>query len=288
MKLKSVLNPVYVYKKRDLIKPTLKVKHTLYSRLIHQWLKAHNILLTANDRRVAALKNIHRGRRCFIVGNGPSLLIGDLDKLKGEIAFASNKIYLAFDETQWRPTYYSVIDALVAENNRSTINNLDLCKIFHEHVRSFIGHAKDIVWLSGFSGSNSDRADEDGFSLDVLKGVYAGASVIYPQIQLAFYMGIREIYLIGLDFSFDVPKSTGRISASGEVVESQGEVNHFHPEYRKPGETWTMPLLDVQYKAFVNAKRAVESHGGGIYNASRKTALDVFPRVDFDSIVSVP
>lgn len=88
-----------------------------------------------------------------------------------------------------------------------------------------------------------------------------------------------------MDFSFNVPKSTGRSCASGEVLEHQGEINHFHPEYRKPGETWTVPLLDLQYIAFLAAKRAVEARGGCIFNASRKTALDIFPRVDFDNVV---
>ena len=123
------------------------------------------------------------------------------------------------------------------------------------------------------------------FSDNALKGVYGGWTVIYPQIQLAFFMGIREIYLIGVDFTFDVPKPTGKICQHGEILQHQGEVNHFHPEYRQPGETWTMPMLDLQRKAFSAAKVAIEAGGGSIYNASRKTALDIFPTADFDSIM---
>ena len=118
-----------------------------------------------------------------------------------------------------------------------------------------------------------------------LKGVYGGWTVLYPQIQLAFFMGMREIYLIGVDFTFDVPTSTGKTCQHGEILTHKGEINHFHPEYRKPGETWTMPQLELQRKAFSAAKMAVEAQGGCIYNASRETALDVFPTVDLDSIM---
>ena len=90
----------------------------------------------------------------------------------------------------------------------------------------------------------------------------------------------------GLDFSFEVAsKPTGETAMGNQVLVSAGEVNHFHPDYRKPGETWTMPKLELQYRAFQAAKKAIEENGGLIFNASRKTALDVFPRVDFDQVV---
>jgi hypothetical protein len=235
---------------------------------------------------VAAFKNKHWGKRCFIIGNGPSLKIADLDQLKGEITFACNKIYLAFDQTDWRPTYYSVLDVLVAENNKDKINGLNLCKVFHEYVRPYMKGADDIIWLHGLPDPVGDGNQEGKFSTDALKGVYGGWTVLYPQIQLAFYMGIRTIYLIGVDFSFIVPERTGRTCASGDILEHQGEVNHFHPEYRKPGETWTVPLLDLQYKAFLSARKTFEANGGVIINASRKTALDVFPCADFDTVMA--
>lgn len=279
MKLKNLLNPFYLYENKALVMPRLKVA-------LGRWLRSQGIPLTASDRQVAALKNRHRGNRCFIIGNGPSLKIDDLERLKGEVTFACNKIYLAFDQTDWRPTYYSVLDVLVAETNKAVIDGLELRKIFCINVMPYFADAKDIIWLHTIPEPYLEGDRQGAFSLDVLEGVYGGWTVIFPLIQLAYYMGIREIYLLGVDFSFSVPESTGRMCASGEILEYQGEVNHFHPEYRKPGEQWTVPRLDKQYKAFRAAKKVVESHGGHIFNASRKTALDVFPIVDFDALVN--
>lgn len=292
MKIKNLLNPLYIYERRTIVRPFLidvlkpylrSMNH--WTKDVYRWVRAHGIPVTINDRRVAALKDKHRGQRCFIIGNGPSLRVKDLDRLKSEVTFACNKIYLAFDETEWRPTYYSILDVLVAENNRTDVNGLNLCKVFHEDVSSFFSDANDIIWLKGLSEPLIDGEYDGGFSTNVLEGVYGGWTVIYPQIQLAFFMGIREIILIGVDFSFEVPMLTGRTCSSGDILEYRGEINHFHPEYRKPGETWTVPLLDLQHKAFLAAKRTVEAHGGHISNASRKTALDVFPVVDFDKVV---
>ncbi len=49
-------------------------------------------------RRLAELKDVHKGKRAFIVGNGPSLKQTDLSKLKNEVTFAMNCFYLAFPE----------------------------------------------------------------------------------------------------------------------------------------------------------------------------------------------
>ena len=250
-----------------------------------QPLKSRGWFLSGDERKVAGLKDIHKGRRCFIVGNGPSLKIQDLDLLKSEITFACNKIYLAFNETEWRPTYYSVLDILVAENNADMITKLPLCKIFLDDLRSYFPTAKDIIWIRSLPAPKVKGEYVGMFSDNALKGVYGGWTVIYPQIQLAFFMGIKQIYLIGVDFAFDVPQRTGKICQHGEILQHQGERNHFHPEYRRPGETWTMPRLDLQLKAFAASQKAIEGRGGCIYNASRRTALEVFPKADFDSIV---
>jgi len=238
------------------------------------------------EHRLMALEDIHKGKRGFIIGNGPSLQINDLDRLKNEITFASNKIYLAFDQTAWRPTYYTVLDVLVAQNNQHAISQLkNLTKIFDKAVEPYFGRDKNIIWLSYCAPSTQDGELLFDFSTDAFLGIYPGWSVIYEQLQLAFYMGIREIYLIGIDFKFVLSPSTERQSLHGEILAHQGEINHFHPDYRQMGEQWTTPQLDKQYQAFICAKDTLEKYGGAIYNASRKTALDVFPQVDFDTIV---
>jgi hypothetical protein len=286
MKLRNVSNPAYLFENRKKILPKLVAGCKRPFFFFRRLLLAQGVVITKNDKRIVALKDKHGGQRCFVLGNGPSLRTQDLDRLKEEITFASNKIYLAFEDTDWRPTYYSVIDVLVAENNRFEIDGLNLTKVFEPNIMPFF-KKESAIWLNSLMAPQVNGEPEPRFSLDALDGVYGGCTVIYLQLQLAFYLGIREIYLIGVDFSFDVPEPTGESCSSGEILKHGGEVNHFHPDYRKPGETWTMPLLDKQRAAFVEAKSTLESQGCSIFNASRKTKLDVFQVADFDSLTRI-
>ena len=236
--------------------------------------------------RLAKLKNIHLNKRAFIVGTGPSLCISDLGKLKNEVTFGCNKIYLAFAETDWRPTYYSVIDRMVAENNKDEIEHLSLIKIFSSVTKPFFKKSKDVIWLNDQKSPTIQGKRKFRFSTDVGKGTYGGFTVIYTQMQLAYYMGITEVYLMGVDFDFTESKRTGeKTSAGEEILKSSGETNHFHRDYRPKEELWTKPNLGYQYKAFQIAKEAFEKDNRRIYNASRKTKLDVYQTVNFDSLL---
>lgn len=236
-----------------------------------------------NNERLLALKDIHAGRRAFIIGNGPSLRIEDLGRLKNEITFASNRIYLAFDQTDWRPTYYSICDIVVARENHDAILALDLTKIFANSVRPVLIDDPNGIFV------NPKPAKDDAFppeGWDLLRGTNAGHSVANLAIKIAFWMGIRELYAIGMDHNFVVPETrTGEIVAENEVIVSEGERNHFHAGYRKKGEKWTMPKLDVMAEEFKKSREVLEAHGGFVKNASRFTKLEAWDRVDFDVLV---
>ncbi len=76
--------------------------------------------------KVRELKDRYRGKRCFLIGNGPSLRIEDLDKLHEhhEITFACNKIYNVFRNTEWRPDFYVMMDVWVLRSDTRNILNV--------------------------------------------------------------------------------------------------------------------------------------------------------------------
>jgi hypothetical protein len=102
-------------------------------------------------------------------------------------------------------------------------------------------------------------------------------------MQLACFMGIREIYLIGVDFNFTLSDKTGEENKR-KIYISEGERNHFHPNYRKPGERWHEPELHYQEKSYLAAREVVQQLGGQIFNATRGGKLEIFQRVDFDTL----
>ena len=64
-------------------------------------------------RGLARFEDLHRGQRCFIIGNGPSLKQMDLSPLQNEITFGMNRIYLMFPELGFQTTYFLTVNSLV-------------------------------------------------------------------------------------------------------------------------------------------------------------------------------
>ncbi|BAM02421.1 motility associated factor glycosyltransferase family protein [Phycisphaera mikurensis] len=240
--------------------------------------------LTANDRAVERLRDRHAGETAFLLGNGPSLAAADLTAIAGRLSFASNKIHLIYPHTPWRPTYFHVADvevarqhgaALLAANPGAVPLLADCCQRFLPGV--------DAVWLKQLPRPLTDPARRRGyFSTDLRVGVYGGSTVLHDQLQAAYFMGVRRVVLLGVDFRFHTPRKHADAVATlhGRQLIGGGERNHFSADYRPAGEAWTFPRLDRQAAAFTAARRAFEAAGGEVLNASRRTDLGVLERVD--------
>lgn len=237
-----------------------------------------------NRRFWQSLQNAHQGQRIFIVGNGPSLNLSDLKTLHRhrELSFAFNKIFLAFDETLYRPDFYLVEDDLVAKNNQATIRQLNgFLKIYPDYLLPTLGQPDSQTGLFYF-----DVQDPNHFTpcfSEERYRIHSGYTCTYSAMQIALWMGCSEIVLIGLDFSFKLPANSNQ-----DVLTNETERNHFSSQYRVPGETWNRPFLEQSRRAYLAAKSICDQRGILVYNASRSTQLDVFPAVDFDSLFLTP
>lgn len=234
-------------------------------------------------KRIQELQNCYAGRRCFVIGGGPSLAQTPLDLLTNEITIASNAIFLLFGENKFRPTFYTVEDQLVAEDRAPAINQLrGMTKIFPADVWRFLKEDEDTIYV------NFKRGQYDGFpkfsdKLDEV--VYWGGTVTFMNLQLAWHIGCREVYLVGIDHSYQRPSPKDKVE--GLVITSQSaDVNHFHPDYFGPGYRWHDPRVDRMELGYLEARRFFTEHGGVIYNATIGGKLEVFPRVDYEQITA--
>lgn len=231
-----------------------------------------------NLNELESLHNIHKGKRGFIICNGPSLKSEDLDKIysNNEISIASNKIDKIFTQTKWRPTYYTVMDEGYQYSLLDTMNAVPAKKKFFR-IESFITTRKvkdNCVWLN--ADGNRKYLENPRFSEDCSDIIYTIATVTYVMIQLYVYMGIREIYIIGCDNSY------GReIAKDGNII-NHGTSSYFGGSEQKDmniaAATWQMNL------AYEYARKYADEHGIKIYNATRGGHLEAFERVDFDSL----
>jgi len=245
-----------------------------FNKFIFKFAREHNLYLTANLRRIKQLENTNK--RIFIIGNGPSLSINDLDKLKNDITIASNKIFLAFDQTSWRPTYYTILDPLDIEEYYDEISKYNLgIKFFPNFYQ--ISKLKDSLYYPVFA---TKTYKDIRCTANILEGFYSGESVSFGMIDFALSLGSKEIYLIGFDHNYNFPK--GYENSLYKI--SEGEVNHFHQDYRKKGDLWTEPRVENITFQFQVIKDFCKQNDIKIFNATRGGYLNIFERVDFDHL----
>lgn len=227
----------------------------------------------ASVRRLMAFKDKHRGERCFIIGNGPSLNKMDLLPLKKEITFGLNRIYLVFDRLGFSTTYFVSVNPHVIEQSAEAIENLQCPRFIDWNCRHFLKGAPDTFFLRSRSGPR--------FCTDVsTQGVWVGATVTYVAMQIAYFMGFSEVILIGVDHDF---KTTGE---PNELVVSQGaDLNHFDPNYFGKGMRWQLPDLETSEVAYALAKEAYEKTGRRIVDATVGGKLAIFPKVRYEDVI---
>ena len=229
-----------------------------------------------SNRRIMKYQDRYSGKRCFVIGNGPSLNKMDLSFLKSEITFGMNRVYLAFDEWRFQTSFLVSINDLVIEQSREDFRNLPIPKFFSWRSRKLL--------------FPDDQPDENThflyttytgprFSNHLQSRFWEGATVTFVCLQLAYCMGFREVYLIGVDHNFDTKgKANQTITSSGD------DPNHFSPDYFGKGFRWQLPDLETSEKAYRLADTKYRQDNRQILDATAGGKLTVFPKVEYSGL----
>ncbi len=223
-----------------------------------------------NIRRFA---NIHKGERCFVVATGPSLKIDDLNRLyyNNEISISVNTVYNCFNLTKWRPDYLVVTDTGALDIYYDDFLNVDVKYKFLSDRQYKLWHnvdRDDISLFHLFVEYYESEGPEFSGRMDI--GAFYGGSVIYCALQLAVYMGFKEIYIIGADCGY---KGDGR-----------EDNDHFIPNYFSKNGAKGSLIPDKMFAAYRVARKYAEEHGVKIFNATRGGTLEVFNRAGFEDL----
>lgn len=240
-----------------------------------------------DSEELATFYNAYKGKRCFIIGNGPSLNKHDLSLLKDEYTFGVNSFYYKTRETGFTPYFYVVEDSSVMKENIEEIRKYDApFKFFPTNYKALHPKQPNTFFFRmnrGFYEKSSPNYVVPRFSTDASDVLYCGQSVTYINLQLAYFMGFEEVYLIGMDFSYVIPSSHSR---KGDVLISDtDDPNHFHKDYFGKGKSWKDPKLDRVALNYRMARLVYESTGRRVFNATVGGNLDVFERVDYERLL---
>lgn len=241
--------------------------------------------------KIASLWNKHQGRRGFIIGNGPSLSQMDLSPLKNEITIGSNGIFLKFEEMGFHTTYFTMEDPKQIEDRRRQLEAVKgPLKLYGVHNAYAFKPDEDTLFMNVEYESHplNERWRDfyPGFSTDIASVVYLGTTITYINLQLAFFLGLNPVYIIGCDHSYGPIAEKfppGKIEITPEVFDLLKQA-HFIDSYHKIGGTFGVPYVKEQEKAYARALEMFHASGREIYNAGVNSKLDIFPRTDFHSL----
>ncbi len=257
--------------------------------------------------RLEKFKNMHKGKRCFLIGNGSSLRTEDLEIIDRhkDITFASNRIFKIYKSTNWRPDYY------FAGDQRYIIQNLD--DIIAEKENKFIVYTKEYItpdilsklidvkdlylikarYLQYDSENNKllpfyEDLNEPypSFSEDPSMFVYEGFSITYLMMQWAAYMGFSKLFLLGVDHNFKLTRNYFEKFIPSQEVPGEIANDHFSTNYFKKDELINIADLQSSTQAYGKAEQYSIENGFRIYNATRGGNLEVFERVDFNVLMN--
>ncbi len=272
---------------KKLLKPVYNGgKMLVYSLLGFFW--ERGLFLNANAKKLYRYRNVHKGRRCFLVGAGPSLTAEDLDRIEGEISIGCNMLYKFYDKTRWRPQYYCMTDRVYAKYQSREMT---------DHVDAPIFTPKSTyVRMAGDKSKMISVHDIYDYNVYKLRGkmlsyCWLKASVMLFMIELAVYMGFEEIYLLGVDCTSTYTAKNHHFTEDyADAWTREAEQRRMRRDLKRrqmTPEEMGAHNYRRQMEGFAAVKAFADKKGVRIYNATRGGELEVFPRTTLEKALGV-
>ena len=238
-----------------------------------------------NDRRydiyredIQAIKDIHKGERCFIVGTGPSLNKTNLSLLENETVIGMNTLFNAFDKYNFQCKYYAVSDKANAWMH------------FYKDILSlnttlFIGGDAGAEYLDNKKTYDDikkcktipvrlKRTVRRGWNTDLVKGCPSCHSTCSAMcLPIAYYLGFSKVYLLGIDCDYR------KQHHFDNVVYGPARGKKINKTERCP-ELWGEVFREYE---IINKK--YKRDGRTIINCTVGGRLEVFPRMKLEDIM---
>ena len=234
-----------------------------------------------SHHRLMNLRNINNGKDCFIVGNGPSLKKMDLNRLNKKHCIFFNGAFDLRRFTTPECRIHLCEDRLVFEDHQEKLNSLDGLLIYPSDLLHLIKSKNPII--TEFHRGHPERKEDWPKAVDLQSKYpifYWGGTVAYYGLQVALWMGFKNVYIIGVDLSYSIPES---VIQNGSVLTStEDDPNHYKSSYFGKGLRWHVPMPERMQKAF--SKLSNKDKVNNIFNAGMGGNLNCFPRVDFTDI----
>jgi len=266
----------------------LSARQRFYDRI--GWRRGSIGWVLGDQYRLASLRDRHSGERAFILANGPSLSALDLSLLRNEVTFGCNGIYKLFPEWGWHVNYFMMEDIEQVElRRRELVGVKGPLKFFALYNAYAVPADRDTIFFQAprYRGNPYYWTElYPHFSKDFAAIAHLGSTVTYLMLQLAWHMGCNPVYLIGLDHDYGALAAEHAPQKLVVTRENLAQVRglHFTGDYYKEGDLIGVPDVARQEAAYALARDTFAASGRQVFNASARTRLEVFERVDYASL----
>lgn len=196
---------------------------------------------------IADLKNLHDGKRLFVIASGSSLNDLDLTPLKSRIVMGLNRSFLV-----WPNSYYHcVFDHRLFEEYGTELRQT-----------RFLITLENRPW-----GIPLKLLGSDGFSWDLTEGIYSGYTIAYFALQLAVYLGFKEVFYLGLD-----------------LRHHDGDTHFFGKDFRSLNHEQTE--FPKMRKSFERIATTLAESGLEVRNCSSISTLNCFEYLSFEEAIA--
>lgn len=253
------------------------------------WMTIRNIQILRKNKQY---KNIHSGKRCFILCSGPSVRKQNLKPLKNEIVFCVSTGFLHEEYKEISPKYHCFAQFTYDHRDIKFYTNhfkeMD-AKIISEELffnvterelieKNNLFKDKKVNYV--YLGKNFNQKRKNIYSID--KVIPRVQTVSIMVIIIAMYMGFKEIYLIGTDHDAII---TRKYNHAFKNPINETDTNHI-------GESNTVIWDNVKlFRAYTTIfeeyrylNQLAKQNNVQIYNATLGGILDEFERVELSSL----
>lgn len=259
-----------------------------------------NFSKTAEAKKNKELADKYKGRRCFIVGNGPSIKNQNLSFLKDEIVFVTNQFFRYNGYEDARPDYYLLADEAhfregIGTGLLSGINNIQN----YEHKPIFIlpyGAKKFICeqwkwnkWADIYY-FETPMCFVEGYSkrFDLTKPAPAPQCVVQLAMLVATYMGFKEIYLLGVEQTNIIDSIGAYLGKSAVHYAYETDTKEISAAYVNAVQTRPLEIILKGYARIFQLYKEIYKYclkqGIKVYNCTPETLVDSIPKISYESL----
>lgn len=179
-------------------------------------------------------KDLHKGKSCYVIGNGASLKYYDLKSFDDKASIGCNVLFAHKDLKDLNLKYYYVGHPLLFhkfwKNPYSKRYEKNKLGAFYRKKMALFPETQYFTSLTNYFGIQGDNINYmyhfgkvDEFSVDnqMDEVFYMMQGALMGMIGVAIYLGYRDITLVGCDYTFS-PKMQGHFYERGPENSNEG------------------------------------------------------------------